>query len=123
MGLIEVQLIRLKKFLFFRFPKKEKTGFHFCNKAILIVAENAKIELDEFFNWADANRTLYFAEMLFAAYLVYCQENYQRPKFTKGELIYSFGLLNDEQRQKVIKAWANSERFAVKEGKKKAETA
>lgn len=120
MGTIELQLTQFKKVLFLVLPKKRNVGFMFVNKAMLVAAENAKIELNKFFEWADKNRTLYFAEMLYAAYVVWCQSKYNKPVFSKSELIYSFGLLSDAEREKVLKVWSQSETFGVRKNKKKA---
>lgn len=119
MGTIELTLTRLKKFLFFRYIKKEKIGFIFSNRAMLQAAESVNIELDKFFDWAEQNRTLYFAEMLYSAYLVWCQESYLKPVFGKSELIYAFGNVSDEKRKDVLKTWADSESFGVKKKKEK----
>lgn len=121
MGKIELTLTQYQKVFFvFHRAKKIKAGFHFCNRAMLIAAENTKIELDKFLEWAQKNQTLYFTEMLYAAYVVYCQDRYQSPEFDKSGLILSFGLLPDEKQKQVLKTWAYSEGFGVKSPKKKA---
>jgi hypothetical protein len=87
--------------------------------AILIACRNLKIDLDEFFDWADKNRTLYFAEMLHSAYVVYCQERYIKPVFDKQQLLFAFGLLTEDKRKEVMTVWAQSESFGVKQANKK----
>lgn len=119
MGTIKLTLTHLRKFWFLRIPRKIKTGFTFSNMAILIACRNLKIDLDEFFDWADKNRTLYFAEMLHSAYVVYCQERYIKPVFDKQQLLFAFGLLTEDKRKEVMTVWAQSESFGVKQANKK----
>lgn len=119
MGKIELKLTRFKKFLFFRIAKKEKVGFHFINRAMLIASENLNIDIDDFFDWADKNRTLYFAELMYSAYLTWCQDNYKEPVFNKQSLLFSFGLLEESDKKKIFETWSRSESFGVKKSKKK----
>jgi len=119
MGRIELILTHFRKFWFLRFPAKIKVGFLFWNEAILFVAREMKIELKDFFEWAEKNQTLYFTEMLYASYLVWCKENYVKPKLSKRELVYSFSLLSESKQKEVLKVWQESESFGVKEEKKK----
>lgn len=119
MGRIELILTHFRKFWFLRFPVKIKVGFLFWNEAILYAAREMKIELKDFFEWAQKNQTLYFTEMLYASYLVWCKENFIKPKLNKKELIYSFSLLPESKQKELMKTWSESESFGVKEEKKK----
>jgi len=119
MGTIELTLTRFIKFWFLRFKSKTKVGFCFWNEAILFTARRLNIELDSFFDWAKKNQTLYFSEMLYSAYEVWCKENYQKPLFNKSELLISFSLLPEKKQKKIMKVWQESESFGVKESKKK----
>jgi hypothetical protein len=78
-----------------------------------------KIELKDFFSWAEKNQTLYFTEMLYASYLVWCKENFVKPKLSKRELVYSFSTLPESKQKELMKVWQESESFGVKEEKKK----
>jgi hypothetical protein len=119
MGEIELYLTHFRKFWFLRFPVKIKVGFLFWNEAILFVAREMKIELKDFFEWAEKNQTLYFTEMLYASYLVWCKENFVKPKLSKRELVYSFSTLPESKQKELMKVWSESESFGVKEEKKK----
>jgi hypothetical protein len=119
MGRIELILTHFRKFWFIRIPVKIKVGFLFWNEAILLVAREMKIELKDFFSWAEKNQTLYFTEMLYASYLVWCKENFVKPKLSKRELVYSFSTLPESKQKELMKVWSESESFGVKEEKKK----
>lgn len=119
MGTIELILTHFRKFWFLRFKSKIKVGFCFWNDAILLTCRNMKIELKDFFQWAEKNQTLYFSEMLYAAYLIWCKENYHRPSLSKQDLLYSFSIAKIEDQKAVMQTWRDSESFGVKEDKKK----
>jgi len=120
MGTIEIKLQYYRNLLFFRIKSKLTVGFHFWNEAILIACRNAGIETKDFFSWAEKNQTIYFTEQLFAAYLLWCRENYKRPKLTKQELIYGFSNAPEKLQKQVVRVWRDSENFGVKQDKKKA---
>ena len=119
MGTIELTLTQIKKFWFLAFRKKVKVGFSFTNIAMLICARNLKIDLDDFFDWAEKNQTLYFSEMLYAAYLAFCQSRYIKPQLTKKELLSGFSELDEDKQKEVLTVWRDSESFGVKKDKKK----
>lgn len=119
MGEIELILSKVCKFWFFQYTKKVRTGFLFTNKAFLILSENIKLSLDDLFDWSEKNQTLYFLEMLYAAYLNYCQTKYQRPALNKQELSLAFAILPEEKRKNIIAVWGNAENFGLEKSKKK----
>lgn len=119
MGEYELKLTRLKKFWFIRIPVKIRVGFLFWNEAIIICSRDLKIELKDFFDWAEKNNTLYFTQMLFAAYILWCKENYKKPALSKHELIYAFTTLPEDKQKELMMVWKDSESFGVKQEKKK----
>lgn len=119
MGKIEIILSKVKKVWFIQYTRKVRTGFLFTNKAFLILSENTGKTLDELFDWSEKNQTLYFLEMLYAAYLNYCQSNYKMPELNKQELSLSFAILPENDKKKIIETWANAENFGLEQSKKK----
>lgn len=118
-GKIEIKLPYFKRFLFLRFKAKIKAGFLFWNEAILITCRNVGIDMKDFFTWAEKNQTLYFSEQLYGAYLLWCRENYTKPKLTKQDLLWGFSNADEADQKKVMETWKESESFGVRDDKKK----
>ena len=104
--------------------KNRQAGFSFCNRTTLILAENIGKSIDEIPKWVDENRALYYGEMLYAAHLAYCQENYIKPTWTRKKLIEGYMKLPEEEQKKIVKAWNDSVNIGAKPlpGKKKQGT-
>ena len=120
-GRIKIQVPFLFSFAGLTWFKFRQAGFSFTNKATLILAENIGKKIDEVPKWVDENRTLYFSEMLYAAYLAYCQENYTKPVFSKEKLIQGYLRLDESEQKRIVGAWNESVTFGAKPypGKKK----
>jgi hypothetical protein len=123
MGTIELQLTQFRRFGFVHYKRKLKVGFCFWNEAILQTSRRVKIKLDDFFKWAETNQTIYFSEMLYSAYVVWCKEKYQVPELDKKQLLRGFADLSESEQKEILNVWQESESFGVKDlGNKKKVT-
>lgn len=95
--------------------RKRQAGFSFTNHATLILSQNIGVDISELPEWAKKNQTLYFAEMLFAAYLAWSQENYKKPIFTKQKISEGFTKLSEYDQKSIIKAWNESLTMGAKQ--------
>lgn len=109
-GRITIQIPFLFSFAGLTWFKSRQAGFSFNNRATLILSENVNRTIDQLPKWIEENRTLYFSEMLYAAYLSHCQETYTKPKFSREKLTQGYLRLSEEDQKRIIKAWneANS---------------
>ena len=99
--------------------RNRQAGFSFSNHATLILSQNIGIDLADLPKWAKENQTMYAAEMMYSAYLAYCQENYQKPVFSKKKLSEGISRMSDEDLKRIITAWNDSVSIGAKQIVKK----
>jgi hypothetical protein len=99
--------------------RNRQAGFSFSNHATLILSQNIGIDLADLPKWAKENHTLYAAEMMYSAYLAYCQENYKKPVFSKKKLSEGINRLSEDDLKRIISTWNDSAKIGVKEVVKK----
>lgn len=95
--------------------RKRQAGFSFTNHATLILSQNVGIDLSELPEWAKKNQTIYFAEMLYAAYLAWSQENYKKPIFSKQKISEGFTKLSETEQKSIISVWNDSLTLGAKQ--------
>lgn len=69
--------------------------------------------INDVMKWADKNRNIFMAEMLWAAYLANCQENYKKPVFDKARFLQGYAKLPDSEQKRIIECWNESKEFGV----------
>jgi hypothetical protein len=96
------------------FFRKRQAGFSFTNHATLLISQHTGVELSKVPEWAKENKTLYFIETLYAAYIAWCQENYKSPVFDKQRLMVGFNQLDEDRQKMIVKVWNESTTFGAK---------
>ena len=118
-GRIKINIPFAYSFAGLSYYRNRQAGFSFSNATTLILAQNIGIELSELAKWAKENQTLYFLEMLWAAYVSHCQETYTKPVFTKKKLAEGINKLPEGELKRIVAVWNDSMKIGAKEISKK----
>lgn len=95
-------------------------GFSFTNMAMYLFHDaNGFKTSKDYQDWiATRNETILVNEMLYYAYVAYCQLNRKKVKFTKEQIQKGILLSSMEVQAKIMKCWSESETFGQSAKKK-----